>query len=93
MYASWGLFKRVGWAAVQVDRTGRLLKAAYGPVPWDVAPMQEARDGEDYAVFMAAQLVDVAQPCELFLDCAGTLGCLLGAAEKAVAPSNARAHL
>ena len=47
--------RRADWAVVQVDSDGNLVAAAYGAVPWEAAPAQEARDGEDYAVYMLTE--------------------------------------
>ncbi len=83
--------RRAGWALVQVDPTGSMVAAAYGPVPFAAAPYQQARDGEDYAAHMSAWLVE--PPFELFVDCNGTLECLLGPPGYSTAPTNVRAHL
>ncbi len=83
--------RRAGWALVQVDRFGAMISAAYGPVPFDVAPYQQARDGEDYAVHMSAWLV--MPPFDIYVDCMGTLECLLGPPSYSTAATNERAHL
>ena len=57
---------------VQVDKDGKLAAAAYGAVPWEAAPAQDARDGEDYAVFMLTEIA--ALPFTIYVDCAGTVG-------------------
>ena len=82
--------RRAGWALVQVDSKGDLVAAAYGPVPLDDAPFQQARDGEDYAIFMATALVE--PPFALHIDCAGTLQCLSEAGCSATDADCERAH-
>ena len=67
--------RRAGWAVVQVDGEGSLVAAAFGAVPWEAAPGQEARDGEDYAVYMLTEVA--AQPFSLYIDCAGTVSATL----------------
>ena len=51
--------RRAGWALVMTNEHGQLLSACFGAVPFDLAPMQTSRDGEDYAIFM---LSFVAEP-------------------------------
>ena len=58
---------------MQTDSGGALVSAAFGPVPVDLCPGQIARDGEDYAVCMASQLV-MAPLC-----CTATAAVRLGA--------------
>ncbi|CAK0885126.1 unnamed protein product [Prorocentrum cordatum] len=50
------LLGRAGWAVISVDDTGAMISGAFGPVPWDVAPLQLAKDGEDYAYQMLGQI-------------------------------------
>ena len=66
------------------------MSAAYGAVPWDAAPAQVARDGEDYAVAMLPEIA--IEPFELYIDCAGTLS---ATRDPAIAqfPRHLRAHL
>ena len=66
-----GAAKRAGWAIVQTTAEGDLVAAAYGPVPFDQCPFQEARDGEDFAAHMCAFLTE--GPVEAYIDCQGTL--------------------
>jgi hypothetical protein len=75
---------------VEVDRLGALKSAAWGYVPFSEAPGQAARDGEDYAILMAANLLE--EPFHLYVDCAGTIGSVRNPA-KATAVGNPRAHL
>ena len=46
--------RSAGWALVSTDPLGNTIAAAYGPVPIGAGPGQTARDGEDYAIRMAA---------------------------------------
>ena len=82
--------RRAGWAVVQVDPEGKLVAAAYGAVPWEAAPAQVARDGEDYAVYMLTSVAQ--QPFSIYVDCAGTVG---AATDPLVGtkPRHLRAHL
>ena len=75
---------------VQVDPEGKLVAAAYGAVPWEAAPAQVARDGEDYAVYMLTSVAQ--QPFSIYVDCAGTVG---AATDPLVGtkPRHLRAHL
>eukprot|EP00959_Pyramimonas_sp_CCMP1952_P315114 6595593-Pyramimonas_sp.AAC.1 len=57
-----------------VSSSGDLLSAAFGPVPRQVAPLQQARNGEDYAYYMLSELAE--GQFETFTDCQGTLGCV-----------------
>ena len=82
--------RRAGWAVVQVDNGGKLVAAAYGAVPWEAAPAQEARDGEDYAVFMLTEVA--ALPFTIYVDCAGTVGAA-GNPLVGTRPRHLRAHL
>jgi hypothetical protein len=91
LHPRWPQLRRAGWAVVQVDSSGQLVSAAYGPVPSDEAPEQVARDGEDYAVFMCA--VVATPPFRLHIDCAGTLACVQLGKAYAAGADNARAHL
>eukprot|EP00959_Pyramimonas_sp_CCMP1952_P384790 8064437-Pyramimonas_sp.AAC.1 len=84
--------RRAGWSLVQVNDQGDVLRAAFGPVPREVAPSQQARDGEDYAYRMAAELVDPSSDFEIFTDCSGTLGCVWDRA-RSCSSQNSRAHL
>ena len=82
---------RAGWALVQVDANGLLVAAAYGPVPWDKAPQQTPRDGEDYAISVSAQLA--TNPQTLHSDCAGTVAVSAWPLARQTGPANERAHL
>ena len=82
--------RRAGWAVVQTDAAGNFISAAYGAAPWDAAPAQVARDGEDYAVAMLPEIA--IQPFELYIDCAGTLSATRDPAI-AQCPRHLRAHL
>ena len=75
-------------AVYDADRT--LLAGWYGSVPPDFLPAQVARDGEDFAVLMAAR--HLAGTFTLYTDCAGTLSCSLDPLVGS-RPSNTRAHL
>ena len=83
--------RRAGWSLVQVDNFGELVAAAYGPVPFEAAPYQQARDGEDYALHMAPFLVEA--PFVIYVDCQGTLDSLCRPPAFSTGPSNERAHL
>jgi len=83
--------RRAGWAVVQVDDAGQLISAAFGPVPFDKGPFQQARDGEDYAAYMC--LLVAMGPMHIFSDCAGTVGCLSGNPKASSGVANERAHL
>eukprot|EP00959_Pyramimonas_sp_CCMP1952_P289951 6064095-Pyramimonas_sp.AAC.1 len=50
--------RRVGWTLVQTNEFGDVTSAAHGPVPREEAPLQQARDGEDYADRVASELVE-----------------------------------
>eukprot|EP00959_Pyramimonas_sp_CCMP1952_P312061 6531505-Pyramimonas_sp.AAC.1 len=41
--------RRAGWSLVQTNEFGDVILAAYGPVPREGAPWQQARGGGDYA--------------------------------------------
>ena len=56
MHPRWANLRRAGWAAVQVDNMGNAVDPAYGPVPSNLCPMQVARDAENYAIAMLAQI-------------------------------------
>ena len=83
--------RRAGWSIVMVDRFGDFISAAYGPVPFQVAPEQNSRDGEDFAVFMCTQLV--MAPFMLYVDCKATVACASRNSSYSVGPGNERAHL
>ena len=83
--------RRAGWSLVQVSASGEVVSAAFGAVPMAVAPYQQARDGEDYAIHML-KYVGVP-PFEIYTDCEGTLGCLKQPAQFSTGPQNPRAHL
>jgi hypothetical protein len=68
----WRATRRAGWAIVQVDRFGNPTAAAFGPVPFDLAPAQTSKDGEDFAVYMATVLT--YGECDAYIDCASTVG-------------------
>ena len=84
-------FARAGWSVVQTDRAGNRIKAAYGAVPWQQAPTQVARDGEDYALFQATLLAR-GEP-DIYCDCAGTVGLAQAGAPAGAEARNPRAHL
>eukprot|EP00959_Pyramimonas_sp_CCMP1952_P428992 8984546-Pyramimonas_sp.AAC.1 len=50
-----------------------MISGAFGPVPWDVAPLQLAKDGEDYAYRMLGQIA--LDPEGVWTDCAATISC------------------
>ena len=83
--------RRAGWAIVQVDVWGNLVAAAYGPVPFQAGPLQEARDGEDYAIHMLPKVA--MAPFHLFVDCAATVACLEGGQAYSTKHGNPRAGL
>jgi hypothetical protein len=86
----WRATRRAGWDVVQVNLFGSPTAAAFGPVPFDLAPAQTSKDGEDLAVFMATVLTYGA--CDAYIDCASTVG---GCADP-LGPTKAsspRAHL
>ena len=56
-----------------VDEDGHMLGGLYGIVPWQWAPHQQARDGEDYAFYRLASLFVGA--IDVYCDCKGTIGC------------------
>ena len=82
---------RAGWALVSVDSQCNLISAAFGAVPVDRAPLQRARDGEDYAFFMAASLCDLG--VEMWFDCAGTIATARSGPTVGTAAKHAGAHL
>ena len=82
---------RAGWSLVSVDQRGALVSAAFGAVPVDRAPLQRARDGEDYALFMAVTLCDFG--VELWFDCAGTISTARAGPEVGTAARHPGAHL
>ena len=84
----WRNLRNAGWAVVQVDDFGNATVAAYGAVLRDLCPMQVAKDGEDHAIAMFAQLTIY----KVFIDCHGTLDCFMGGKAKGWVVSNARAH-
>ena len=90
-FPQYAALRRAGWSLVQVDRFGKLVAAAFGPVPYKAAPVQQARDGEDYALHMASFLL--LPPFEIYVDCAATVRCLQSPAEYSTGVSNDRAHL
>ena len=87
----WPQLRRAGWSVVQVDRFGKMISAAYGPVPFDHAPEQVARDGEDYAVFMCSLVA--TPPLQIYSDCSGTVRCIRSGPQYSSSPANPRAHL
>ena len=84
-------FARAGWSVVQTDKCGNRIKAAYGAVPWQQAPSQVARDGEDFALFQAT-LLSAGDPA-IYCDCAGTVGLAQAGAPAGTDSKNPRAHL
>ena len=82
---------RAGWSIVQTNNAGERVRAAYGPVPWEQAPEQWARDGEDYSVFMATILA--RGEYTIYGDCAATLGIGAAGPPAGTAPREKRAHL
>ena len=53
------------------NEKGETISAQWGPVPVDICPLQEARDGEDLAAAIAIPLQS-ATP-KVHIDCAGTV--------------------
>ena len=91
MHSRWPGCGRAGWGVVQLSDQGWLTAAAYGPVPEDEAPQQQARDGEDYAAFMLTLLAE--PPSKVYVDCSGTVGCLTAPPAFSRGAANERAHL
>ena len=83
-------FMGQSWAIVMLADDGTVLGAACGTVPLAWAPLQQARDGEDYAVHMLSGRA--AAPLEVHIDCQGTVDCARSKG-KALAMSNARRHM
>ena len=82
--------RRAGWALVMTTEHGELISACFGAVPFDLAPAQTSRDGEDYAIFMASFVAE--PPFTILCDCAGTVGCMqVGGRQKGL--QGPRAHL
>ena len=75
VFSRYDATRRAGWAVVMTDQFGNLISAAYGLVPLEVARLQFARDGEDFAALQCSQLVDPSERFSLFIDCAGTVTC------------------
>ena len=65
------LLRRARWSIVQTDAYGDLVAAAYGAVPWDEAAGQVARDGEDFAVAIRAEVA--IELFEVHIYCQGAL--------------------
>ena len=74
-----------------VNAAGELLSAAFGLCPVDRCPGQTAREAEDFALFMAAQLT--MGEVEVYLDCAGTLQTAHAGPAVATAARTPRSHL
>ena len=79
------------WAIVQTTDEGELISAAYGPVPFDLCPFQEARDGEDYAAHMCCFLTE--GPIDIYIDCQGTLDAVCKGEAYAASGSKRRGHV
>eukprot|EP00959_Pyramimonas_sp_CCMP1952_P319168 6678246-Pyramimonas_sp.AAC.1 len=74
-----------------VGPSGELHATACGAVPVHcAAPAQQARDGEDYASFKLAGLVEGG--FQVWTDCEGALGCVWGR-WPSVSSGSPRAHL
>ena len=73
------------------NRLGETIAAAYGAVPRCKAPLQHARDGEDWAVRMLSFVALL--PFSLFIDCSGTVGCLHKGKVYATRLCEPRAHI
>ena len=68
------LLSRAGWGLAQVDDDGGFVAGCYGAVPYELGPFQTARDGEDFAILMAASgCVDTLSDHSYFIDCSGTV--------------------
>ena len=67
------------------------MAAAYGAVPADRAPLQTARDAEDYVVFMAGTIT--SDPVKLYIDCQGTVADALAGPQRCTRPGHRVAHL
>eukprot|EP00971_Amphidinium_carterae_P211720 4201195-Amphidinium_carterae.1 len=63
--------RRAGWSVVMLDSQGRIVRAMYGPLPFDVAPEQTVRCAEDYAVRKA--ILHGVGDLRIHIDCAGTV--------------------
>ena len=72
------------------DSFGEALAAAFGPVPESAGPMQQARDGEDFAIAMLAEVA--LGEVEVYTDCSGTVSAANNQAA-ATTSRNPRAHL
>ena len=85
------LLSRAGWGLAMVDDNGFFIAGCYGAVPWEMAPWQASRDGEDYAMYMAA-LGCVTGPATYHVDCAATVSAARSP-KFAVSAACSRAHL
>ena len=74
LHQKWAALRAAGWALVSCDRFGEPLAAAYGPVPRKTLPLQTARDGEDWAIRMAAYLCE--PPLDFHVDCQASVSCM-----------------
>ncbi|CAK0903314.1 unnamed protein product [Prorocentrum cordatum] len=81
---------RAGWAIVAFNDDREITGAAHGVVPLMQVPLQEARDGEDYAFKMLAQIGQ--GPLRVHCDCKGTVRCARDRAF-AMREANVRRHL
>ena len=76
---------------VVTDRDGAVKRALWGVVPLAEAPLQAARDGEDYAVLQLVLNAVLSPGARLHIDCAGTVDCAKDP-RTAAGPQNPRAH-
>ena len=79
-----------GWSVVVLNRDHSFRGALFGSVPFQQAPLQVARDGEDWAASQA--LRHLGGQYTMHVDCKATLQCLWFP-WKASDPRNARAHM
>ena len=84
------VLRRAGWSIVMYSEGWQLLGAVCGTVPLSWAPLQLARDGEDYAFHFLSGCA--TSPLEVYSDCAGSITCAVGVG-KALAKGAARGHL
>ena len=91
-YAMHPLLARAGWAVMPVDRFGRTVAAAYGPVPFWAGPRQTSTDGEDFAIFRLSDLVWPGTH-NVSIECQGTVDTLQGGPGAGARPQDQRPHL
>ncbi|CAK0824062.1 unnamed protein product [Prorocentrum cordatum] len=84
--------RRAGWSIVQCDADGDLESEVYGTVCLDLCPLQTAKDGEDFAVWMLSRFAGLNVE-ELCIDCASTVSCLKLGRKYATAMGKPNAHL